>query len=169
VLLRVALPSAGGAEGAGGGEWRGGAGQQLWSPGPRAFVGPPVLVPKRHSGVEAGGTRGGGEGGGGPAAPRSASPLPPLQSELDAAAEAAQAGAGGSCSGGGAGWIVACVYDAAVNGSTLVVLDGERLSAGPVATLRLPAHVPHPSAATWAHGYHGPGGAAPAGWRPRGA
>jgi carotenoid cleavage dioxygenase-like enzyme len=41
-----------------------------------------------------------------------------------------------------AGWLLAFVYDAATDGSELVVLDAQDLAAGPVATIELPQRVP---------------------------
>lgn len=46
-----------------------------------------------------------------------------------------------------AGWVLAFVYDAARNGSDLVVLDASALDAAPVATVALPQRVPF--------GFHG--------------
>jgi len=51
----------------------------------------------------------------------------------------------------GDGWLLAVVYRGAEHRSDLLVLDAERLAAGPVATLKLPHRVPA--------GFHG-------NWRP---
>jgi carotenoid cleavage dioxygenase len=48
---------------------------------------------------------------------------------------------------GGAGWLMTYVYDASTGTSDLVVLDATDLAAPPVATVHLPARVPH--------GFHG--------------
>lgn len=48
---------------------------------------------------------------------------------------------------GGPGWLMTYVYDAAGDRSDLVVLDAGDLTAAPVATVHLPARVPH--------GFHG--------------
>jgi carotenoid cleavage dioxygenase len=47
------------------------------------------------------------------------------------------------------GWVLTYVYDAATAGSELVVLDAADLTAGPVATVELPARVPHGFHAAW--------------------
>jgi carotenoid cleavage dioxygenase-like enzyme len=41
-----------------------------------------------------------------------------------------------------AGWLMAFVYDAATDGSELVILDAKDITAGPVATIELPQRVP---------------------------
>ncbi len=41
-----------------------------------------------------------------------------------------------------AGWLMAFVYDAATDGSELIVLDAKDVKAGPVATIALPQRVP---------------------------
>ncbi|SEP18550.1 carotenoid oxygenase family protein [Amycolatopsis saalfeldensis] len=43
---------------------------------------------------------------------------------------------------GGAGWLLAYVYDATAGSSDLVVLDAQNVAAPPVATVRLPQRVP---------------------------
>jgi carotenoid cleavage dioxygenase len=43
---------------------------------------------------------------------------------------------------GGPGWLMTFVYDAATNGSDLVILDADNLAAPPTATIRLPRRVP---------------------------
>jgi carotenoid cleavage dioxygenase len=43
---------------------------------------------------------------------------------------------------GGAGWLMGFVYDAATNGSDLVILNADDLTAPPTATIRLPRRVP---------------------------
>jgi carotenoid cleavage dioxygenase-like enzyme len=48
---------------------------------------------------------------------------------------------------GGAGWLLTYVYDASTDRSDLVILDADRLTAPPVATIHLPARVPY--------GFHG--------------
>jgi carotenoid cleavage dioxygenase len=50
------------------------------------------------------------------------------------------------------GWVLTYVYDAATDRSDLVVLDAADLGAGPVATVGLPARVPHGFHATWVEG-----------------
>jgi carotenoid cleavage dioxygenase-like enzyme len=48
---------------------------------------------------------------------------------------------------GGPGWLLTYVYDAGTDRSDLVILDADDLAAPPVATIHLPARVPH--------GFHG--------------
>ena len=43
---------------------------------------------------------------------------------------------------GGPGWLMTFVYDAATNGSDLVILDADDLAAAPTATIHLPRRVP---------------------------
>jgi carotenoid cleavage dioxygenase len=43
---------------------------------------------------------------------------------------------------GGKGWLMSFVYDAATNGSDLVILDADDLAAAPVARIHLPRRVP---------------------------
>lgn len=40
------------------------------------------------------------------------------------------------------GWVLAVVWDATVNRSSLVILDSRKLADGPLATIRLPHHIP---------------------------
>ncbi|MEL7208772.1 MAG: carotenoid oxygenase family protein, partial [Actinomycetota bacterium] len=47
------------------------------------------------------------------------------------------------------GYVLSYVYDAARDGSDLVVLDAHDLAAGPVAVVELPQRVPHGFHATW--------------------
>ncbi|MFJ8162070.1 carotenoid oxygenase family protein [Streptomyces sp. NPDC096136] len=61
--------------------------------------------------------------------------------------EAAFAPAADGSPSGTSGWLVTYVHDAGTGRSDLVVLDAEDLAAGPVATVHLPARVPH--------GFHG--------------
>ena len=50
---------------------------------------------------------------------------------------------------GGAGWLLAYVYDAARDGSDLVVIDPDHPDQEPVATVRLPARVPYGFHGSW--------------------
>ncbi|GLW02003.1 carotenoid oxygenase family protein [Streptomyces lavendulae] len=61
--------------------------------------------------------------------------------------EAAFAPADADPAGGGPGWLMTYVHDARTDRSDLVVLDADDLAAPPVATVHLPARVPH--------GFHG--------------
>ena len=47
------------------------------------------------------------------------------------------------------GWLLSLCYDASSHSSELVVLDAQRISAGPVATLPLPLPVPHGLHGSW--------------------
>lgn len=47
------------------------------------------------------------------------------------------------------GWVLTVVYDAATNGSDLVVLDAQNIAAKPVATVRLPRRVPFGFHGSW--------------------
>ncbi|MEV7289534.1 carotenoid oxygenase family protein [Streptomyces sp. NPDC093252] len=50
---------------------------------------------------------------------------------------------------GGPGWLMTFVYDAATDRSDLVILDADRLSADPVATVHLPRRVPAGFHGSW--------------------
>ena len=47
------------------------------------------------------------------------------------------------------GWVLTYVYDAATEGSELVVLDASAIDGGPLATVELPGRVPHGFHAAW--------------------
>ena len=47
------------------------------------------------------------------------------------------------------GWVIAYVYDAARDGSDLVILDATDFRAKPVATIRLPQRVPFGFHGSW--------------------
>jgi carotenoid cleavage dioxygenase-like enzyme len=55
----------------------------------------------------------------------------------------------GARAGEDEGWVLAYVYDAARNGSDLVILDAARIGARPVATVRLPQRVPYGFHGSW--------------------
>ncbi|KXZ46644.1 hypothetical protein GPECTOR_42g855 [Gonium pectorale] len=164
-----------------GGRRCGSVGTEAWAPGDRAFLGPVVFVPRGSPG--AAGTKaqhpqslpssppsraraGPGDGAaGGPA-----SPLPPLESEVLAAArQAAAAAAAEARLHETAGWLVVTVHDAEAGRASLCVLDAADVAGGPVAVVELPHHLPHVRAVSFTRTYCGPGVSAPPDWRPRGA
>jgi all-trans-8'-apo-beta-carotenal 15,15'-oxygenase len=87
---------------------------QVWSAGPRGFIGEPVYVPK---GLAAG------------------QPLWRISAEDQGTAHDPESET--------AGWLLTLVYDAAREATDLVILDGEDLTAGPVARLHLPYAIPY--------------------------
>ncbi|KAG2426097.1 hypothetical protein HXX76_013285 [Chlamydomonas incerta] len=154
---------------------RRGAGAEVWSPGDRVFLSAPVFIPKRTAGSVA--TAFGGYAPPGSAlAAATASPafrlpgaLPlPLETEVEAAAAAAAAEAAARrWQEEQDGWVLVLLNDAQSMRAELCVLDARDLTAGPVAVVELPHHVPHPRALHFTRAYAGPGLAAPPGWRPR--
>ena len=54
------------------------------------------------------------------------------------------------------GWLMALCYDAAAHCSELVVLDAQRIEAGPVAVLPLRKTIPHGLHGNWSNEYFGP-------------
>lgn len=54
------------------------------------------------------------------------------------------------------GWVLALIYDAAHHRSDVVILDGQDVSAGPIARLHLPYHIPYGLHGTFTSEYFGP-------------
>ncbi|KAG2453988.1 hypothetical protein HYH02_001032 [Chlamydomonas schloesseri] len=153
---------------------RRGGGAEVWSPGDRAFLSPPVFIPKRTAGSVAtafsGYTPPGVAAAAAAASPSFRLPgtLPPMETDVEAAAAAAAAEAAARrWQEEQDGWVVVLLNDAQAMRAELCVLDARDLTAGPVAVLELPHHVPHPRALHFTRAYAGPGLAAPPGWRPR--
>jgi len=68
---------------------------------------------------------------------------------------------------GAGGWLLTMVFDARSRTSSLAIIDGQRLAAGPVATVNFLHHVPHGLQSVFSQGtYLGPAKTAPKGWTP---
>ena len=59
------------------------------------------------------------------------------------------------------GWVLALVHDAAAATTSLAILDAQRLSAGPICTVRLPFALPPGLHGSWTRSFLGPDPAAP--------
>jgi hypothetical protein len=145
-VAKVTLDPALGADGgSGSGSAREGVKTDVWSPGPRCIMNEPLFVPRQGERAGAGARQGPGAGAGagagaavggplGAAAPQgaicnSANPQPPPPPPPGATGE-------------DDGYVLVAVHDAATGKGDLAILDARQLSAGPVATIHLPHHLP---------------------------
>jgi all-trans-8'-apo-beta-carotenal 15,15'-oxygenase len=101
--------------------------QQLWSEGPRGFVGEPIFVPRPRRPELAGAV------------------TPDVGDALEHSAEDEDDG-----------WLLALVYDAVRHASDLIILDARDVARGPLARLRLDHHLPHGLHGAFTSAYHGP-------------
>ncbi|WP_287130195.1 carotenoid oxygenase family protein [Candidatus Cyanaurora vandensis] len=55
--------------------------------------------------------------------------------------------------GTAAGWVVSLVYQASSHRTEVAIFDAERISQGPIATLKLPHHIPYGLHGSWSPGF----------------
>ncbi|GIL42363.1 hypothetical protein Vafri_358 [Volvox africanus] len=161
--------------------WRG-ASAEVWYPGDRVFVGPPVFISRKASGTTGQIQSAAGDGGAdasavstadGTAAAAAAAAAAELgrrlvsTSQLPSRGPEAEAAAVGLRDDEQEGWLLVMVHDAEAMTAALCVLDARDVTRGPVAVVHLPHHLPHARGAHFTRSYCGPGLAAPPGWRPR--
>lgn len=158
---------------------------QVWTPGDRVLLGPPIFLPRGCRQPAAGAPAAAGQGlpdrhglgSTGPGLPG----LTHVAAQTVAAAATAAAAASAAVSaaaaegprepqGSGAdeddGWLVVVAHDAESKTAELLILDARDITAGPVAVAALPHHLPLPNRACHTARYCGPARGAPEGWTP---
>ena len=123
---------------------------QLWSKGPRYFLGEPQFIPRKESQDPfvqlvhaAPSSNGNGSGSTSPLSVKSAGTSP---AEVSPSVEMKE----------DAGWVLAVGFDAETQQSEVVVLDASDIEAGPIATLPLRTPVGYGLHGTWVPSYYGP-------------
>lgn len=162
---------------------------QVWQPGPRIFPGEPTFIPKpsaaffaHTSGSSNGGSNGGSNGNDG-GVTRSSNGGSVNGAVANGGGVASHNGSNGVGNGNGshsmvkveradmvaaksideeAGWLICICHDAESKKAKIYILDAKDISAGPVATIHMPHHLPAGLHGSFSPAYLGPDPAAAA-------